>query len=131
MLFSLDGRQQFEIASQGVGLFSDPTSFSAVWSPDGERILINQPASSLSNTTWKTYNLRGGNGTPVFLGEVDPNHFLRPLDWSLDGNWLTMAESPFPYAHLYIKEVTAGDRLQLLLNKPENRASWLGWSPVY
>ncbi|MGB8251983.1 MAG: hypothetical protein WCF08_02110, partial [Anaerolineaceae bacterium] len=41
MLFSLDGRQRVEIASLGVGLFSDPTSFAAVWSPDGKQILIN------------------------------------------------------------------------------------------
>jgi WD40 repeat protein len=128
MLYSLDGRQQYEIASLGVGLFSDPTSFTAVWSPDGERILINQPAASLSNTTWKTYNLHGGNGTPVFLGEVDPNHYLRPLDWSPDGKWFAMAESPFPYARLYVKEISASDRLRLLLDNPDNRAAWLGWS---
>jgi len=131
LLFSLDGRQQVEIASLGVGLFSDPTSFAAVWSPDGQRILINQPSASLSTTTWKTYDLQGGTGIPVFLGEVDPNHYLRPLDWSPDGKWLTMAESLFPYARLYIKEITATDRLRLPLDKPEYRASWLGWSPSY
>lgn len=129
MLFSLDGRQQVEIASLGVGLFSNPPPFTAIWSPDGQRLLVNQPSASLSNTTWKTYDLNGALDTPIFLGEVDPNHYLRPLDWSPDGMWLAMAESPFPYARIYIKEITAADRLLIPLENSNNWVSWLGWSP--
>ncbi len=131
MLFSLDGKQQVEIASIGIGLYSDPTSFAAVWSPDGQHLLINQPSAGSSSTTWKTVDLQGGADTPVYLGEVDPNHYLRPLDWSLDGNWLAMAESPFPYARIYIKEISASDRLRLPLAETGNLASWLGWSSIY
>jgi WD40 repeat protein len=131
MLYSLDGRQQVEIATIGIGLFSDPTSFAAVWSPDGQRILLNQPSASLSKPTWMTYDLQGGFDVPVYLGEVDSNHYLRPLDWSPDGKWLAMAETPFPYARLYIKEISATDRLRLPLENPANFASWLGWAPGY
>jgi hypothetical protein len=129
LLSTLEGNQQVKIASVGVGLFDSPLPFSAVWSPDGQRILINQPSSGLSNMTWKTYESNGIAGQPIDLGVVEPNHFLRPLDWSPDGKWLTMAESPFPYTRLYIKEISADDRLRLPLDDPGNQAGWLGWSP--
>jgi hypothetical protein len=39
-----------------------------------------------------------------------------------------MAESPFPYSRLYIKEINAADRLRLPLENIGNLAGWLGWS---
>jgi len=127
MLSSLDGTQQIKIASIGAGLFTNPLPFAAVWTQDGQRILINQPSAEQNATTWKTYELKGSAGMPINLGVVDPNHYLRPLAWSPDGNWLAMAESPFPYSRLYIKEIGAEDRLRLPLETPGNQAAWLGW----
>ena len=128
VLSTLDGGQQSKIASVGVGLFTTPLPFAAVWSPDGQRILINQPSTGQTATTWKTYELRGIAGVPINLGVIDPNHYLRPLAWSPDGAWLAMAESPFPYSHLYIKEISADDRLLLPLERTGDQAGWLGWS---
>jgi Tol biopolymer transport system component len=130
LLSSLDGGQQAEIASVGIGLFTIPPPFTAVWSPDGQRILINQLTTDHSGTTWKTYELKGVPGKPIDLGVVDPNHYLRPLAWSPDGEWLVMAELPFPFARLYIKQIDANDRLGLSLEKRSNQAGWLGWSPI-
>ncbi|MBN2256655.1 MAG: hypothetical protein JW704_02375 [Anaerolineaceae bacterium] len=129
VLSSLDGTRHVEIASVGLGLFTTPPAFTAIWSPDGQRILINQPSTSQSGTTWKTYELKGLAGIPIDLGIVEPNHYLRPLEWSPDGKWISMAELPFPHARIYIKELTQNDRLQLLLEKRTNQATWLGWSP--
>jgi hypothetical protein len=129
ILSTLDGGQQVKIASVGVGLFTTPIPYAAVWSPEGQRILINQPSTGQADTTWKTYELKGVAGVPIDLGVVDPNHYLRPLAWSPDGNWLAMSESPFPDSRLYIKEISAEDRLRLPLESPSNLAGWLGWSP--
>jgi Tol biopolymer transport system component len=128
LLSTLDGDQQVNVASVGVGLFSTPLPFTAIWSPDGQRLLINQPSAGQTATTWKTYELQGVASVPINLGVVDPSHILRLLAWSPDGKWLTMAESPFPYSRLYIKEISADDRLLLPLEKSDNQASWLGWS---
>jgi hypothetical protein len=130
MLSTLDGGQQVKIASIGVGLFTTPLPFTAVWSPDGQRILMNQPSAGQIATTWKTYELKGVAGTPINLGVVEPDHFLRPLAWSPDGNWLAMEEFPFPYSHLYIKEISADDRLRLPFTNIGDQAGWLGWSPI-
>jgi hypothetical protein len=128
ILSTLDGSQQTKIASVGVGLFSTPIPFAAVWSPDGQRILINQPSAGQATTTWRTYEIKGPAGMPIDLGMVDPNHFLRPLAWSPDGNWMAMTESPFPYSRLFIKEISADDRLRIPLENINNQTSWLGWS---
>jgi hypothetical protein len=130
MLSTLDGGQQVEVASIGVGLFTTPPPFTAVWSPDGQRLLINQPSNGQIATTWKTYELKGVAGTPINLGVVEPNHFLRPVAWSPDGSWLAMEEFPFPYSHLYIKEISADDRLRLPIKATGDQAAWLGWSPI-
>ncbi len=130
MLSSLDGSQQVKIASIGVGLFTTPLPFTAVWSPDGQRILINQPSPGQTAITWKTYELKGEAGEPINLGVVEPDHFLRPLAWSPDGNWLAMEEFPFPYSHLYVKEISADDRLRLPLENSGDQAGWLGWLPT-
>ena len=128
MLSTLDGGQQVNVASIGIGLFTTPLPFTAVWSPDGQRILINQPSAGQTATTWKTYELKGAAGKPINLGIVEPNHFLRPLAWSTDGKWLAMEEFPFPYSHLYIKEINADDRLRLPFGNTGDQAGWLGWS---
>ena len=130
LLSTLDGGQQVKVASIGVGLFTTPLPFTAVWSPDGQRILMNQPSAGQIATTWKTYELKGVAGTPINLGVVEPDHFLRPLAWSPDGNWLAMEEFPFPYSHLYIKEISADDRLRLPFGNTGDQAGWLGWSPI-
>jgi hypothetical protein len=127
VLSTLDGGQQSKIASVGVGLFTTPLPFAAVWSPDGQRLLINQPSTGQTATTWKTYELKGVAGVPINLGVIDPNHYLRPLAWSPDGAWLAMADSPFPFSRLYIKEISADDRLLLPLERPGDQAGWLGW----
>lgn len=127
-LYSLDGKQRTTLTSVGIGQSTNPPAYNPIWSADGKSILVNQPAASLTETIWKTYQVNGTSGTPFYLGEVDPTHYLRPLDWSSDGRWLAMIESPYPSTHLYIKEITASERARVILQDQDDQAVWIGFS---
>ncbi len=103
------------------------SEFSAVWSPDGRWIAIDQ-ASEGSQDLFIVHP--DGSGLTQMTHAADGSFSFGPA-WSPDGQWLLFVRGTgegFSNTELFIEKVD-GTGLMQLTNDPA-QYGWYGWSPV-
>lgn len=120
--FTIDGQQQEVIASGAKG-DEPPNQYIAVWSPDGNELLVRIPLQGLVSVDLTSNQAKSLQGETV-----DQSEFFIPQSWSPDGKWLVLLQYPSPQSLVYIRNLAEEQNMRVPLMQPSNWITLLGWT---
>lgn len=127
VMSSIDGREQKTIIGGARG--EQPINrYVAIWSVDGQNILVHVPPEGEQPFRLEQINLKTGQRRTVITGSAGSTEFLIPRSWSPDGAWLVVLKYPRIQSIAYLLDATRGGMAQIPLTQPSNWITWLGWT---
>ena len=124
---SIDGREQRMIVRGATG--DQPINrYAAIWSPDGQDLLVHIPPEAEQSARLERINLRTGQRHIVITEPVSGEEFFIPRSWSPDGVWLVVLKYPRPQSLAYLLRVAGGPMAQIPLSQSPNWVTLLGWT---
>lgn len=127
IVLSIDGREQRAIVRGATG--DQPINrYAAIWSPDGQDLLVHIPPEAEQSARLERINLRAGQRHIVRTEPVSGEEFFIPRSWSPDGVWLIVLKYPRPQSLAYLLRVAGGPIAQIPLSQSSNWVTLLGWT---
>ena len=127
VMSSIDGRERKVIIGGARG--EQPINrYVAIWSVDGQNILVHVPPEGAQPFRLEQINLNTGQRRTVITGSVGSAEFFIPRSWSPDGAWLVVLKYPRIQSFAYLMEATGGVMTQIPLTQPSNWITLFGWT---
>lgn len=127
IVLSIDGRVQRTIVRGATG--DQPLNrYAAIWSPDGQDLLVHIPPEADQPARLERINLKTGQRHIVISEPVSGEEFFIPRSWSPDGVWLVVLKYPRPQSLSYLLRVAGGPMVQIPLSQSSNWVTLLGWT---
>ncbi len=124
---SIDGREQKTVVRGATG--DQPINrYAAIWSPDGQDLLVHIPPEAGQPARLERINLRTGQRHIVITEPVSGEEFFIPRSWSPDGVWLVVLKYPRLQSLAYLLRVAGGPMAQIPLSQSSNWVTLLGWT---
>lgn len=102
--------------------------YAAIWSPDGQELVIHIPPEASQSARLERINLWTEQKYTITTDPISGEEFFVPRSWSPDGVWLFLLKYPQPQSLAYLVKSTGGSVIQIPLSTPSNWVTLLGWT---